>query len=300
MRIDAPIDIASKKPRVPVIASEWIRVIDYPENHLNDFCIFQDTDGIWHSMGIMGTGTWASETSLFHCSSTNLLEPFRTHKPILTTPPPAHLPPQKHAPFVVFHEGYYHLFYRRPPGTILVVRSADPFDWPDPGIPVFEERDARDICIIKDNDMFFMYYCQSIFIDGFYRSAILMRKSTDLYAWSGAETVFLDTIETREHSYLESPYVVGRPEGYYLFIRHRLLDETCSTVVIFSDSPNEFPSGERTWFAELHHVHAPEIVPHEGKYYIARVSGPQHGNRFAPEKGGWIEIAELRFADGAE
>ena len=297
---ETPNDIKSKRRQIPVIASDWIRVVDYPENHLNDFCIFQDTDGIWHCMGIMGTGTWNSETSLFHCSSLNLLEHFKTNKSILTTLPPAHLPPQKHAPFVVFNEGYYHLFYRRPPGTILVVRSADPFNWPDLGFLVFEERDARDICIIKDNNMFLMYYCQSIFIDGFYRSAILMRKSKDLCEWSDAETVFLDTIKSSEHSYLESPFVVRRPEGYYIFIRHRLLEETCSTVVIFSDFPNEFPSGERTWFVELNHVHAPEIVSHEGKYYIARVSGPRHGNKFAPQKGGWIEIAELKFSDTPE
>jgi hypothetical protein len=89
--------------------------------------------------------------------------------------------------------------------------------------------------------------------------------------------------------------VVQRPEGYYLFIRHRLMDMRTTTVVLFSQRLDAFPSGDRTWFCELHDVHAPKIVMDRGKYYIARVSGAPHASKHAPDRGGWIDIAELVF-----
>jgi hypothetical protein len=64
-------------------------------------------------------------------------------------------------------------------------------------------------------------------------------------------------------------------------------------VVLFSQRPDLFPSGRRAWFAELANVHAPEIVQHEGRYYLARVSGAPHTGFEEPS--GWVELAELKF-----
>ena len=107
--------------------------------------------------------------------------------------------------------------------------------------------------------------------------------------------VYIDTMQTCTHSYLESPYVVARPEGYYLFIRHRKLDENTTTVILHSDQPDNFPTDKRLWFHELHEVHAPEIIQFKGNYYIARVSGAQHANKKIPLVGGWVDIARLEF-----
>jgi hypothetical protein len=280
---------------MPVIRGPWFRIADYPENHLNDFCLFKDQEGRWHVFGIMGTGTWDSEQSLFHCSGPNLHTRFTIHDPILTATPAHGLPPQKHAPFVVWHEGLYHLFYRRPPGTTIVARSKRLDQWPDLGEEVFAEMDARDVHILRIGDMFHMYYCQAAKIDYDTQSCILMRQSDDLHYWTVPVVVHYDTDNPTHHSYLESPCVVQRPEGFYLFVRHRRLDEKTTTVVLFSTRPDRFPSGKRSWFCELNDVHAPEIAMDNGKYYIARVSGPPHANKNAPDKGGWIEVAELVF-----
>jgi hypothetical protein len=203
--------------------------------------------------------------------------------------------PQKHAPFVVYHDRLYHLFYRRPGGSIYCARSADPNVWPDLGELVFEEADARDVCIPRICGEFWMYYCQSVVVVGTPRSAILVRRSPDLRSWGTAEIVHVDATKPAGHSYLESPFVLEKPDGFYLFIRHRLLDERCVTVVLFSDRPDRFPSGEHAWFCELEDIHAPEIVKHEGRHYLARVSGPFHSNPKAPARGGWVEIARLDF-----
>ena len=94
---------------------------------------------------------------------------------------------------------------------------------------------------------------------------------------------------------MESPFVVHRPEGYYLFVRNRYYDKRTLTTVYFSRDPAVFPSGTHSWFAELENVHAPEIVQDGKQYFIARVSGPPHAGFQAPKTGGWIEVANLEF-----
>jgi len=286
---------APTKRRTPRIASDWRRVVTYPYHHLNDFCLFKDNEGTWHATGIMGTGTWESEQSLFHCAGRDLFGPWKTLDPVLTDMPESGLPPQKHAPYVVCHDNKYYMYYRRPPGTILLSLSEDPDKWTGLGKELFAELDARDVHILRIGDMFHMYYCQAAKIDHDTQSCILMRRSDDLRYWSVPVVVHYDTATPTHHSYLESPCVVQRPEGYYLFIRHRLMDKRTTTVVLFSQRPDAFPSGERTWFCELHDVHAPEIVMDQGKFYIARVSGAPHASKHAPDRGGWIDIAELVF-----
>jgi hypothetical protein len=251
---------------------------------------------MWHAIGIVGTGSWRSEQSLFHCVGRDLHSRFEWQEPILSDRPASPLAPQKHAPYVVYHAGQYHLFYRRPPGTILCVSSPHPNRWIGLGDKVFAESDARDICVIRVGDVFYMYYCQLAEIDGIHRSCILLRRSQDLVEWQTAEVVHVDTARPAEHSYLESPFVIHRPEGFYLFVRHREYRKAeVVTVVLFSDQPDRFPSGNRQWFSELIGLHAPEIVTDGGKYYIFRVSGAPHASRAAPDKGGWIDVAELKF-----
>jgi hypothetical protein len=209
--------------------------------------------------------------------------------------------PQKHAPFVVFHQGLYHLFYRRPPGTILVARSADPFHWPDEVELVFEAGDARDVCIVPIGGRFHMYYCQSAAVEGHAQrlSCILLRTSADLRNWSEAVIVHYDN-RPANHSRLESPFVLPRPEGFYLFARDRYVTDHCLTRVYFSKDQARFSSGERAWFGTLEDVHAPEIVELDGQHYLARVSGPGHANPNSPVRGGWVEVARLDFTHKPE
>ena len=284
--------MSSKKPSAPVIVLPWRRIIHYPKNHLNDFCIFRDREGIWHGIGIMGTGTWDSERSLFHSSSPSLDEIFENHAPLFEENPADGLAPQKHAPFVVEHRGTYHLFYRRPIGTIMVVRTNDPWQWDGLGEMVFQERDARDVCILEHEGQFLIYYCQSAEVNGRLHACIMVRTSADLAAWSEARIAHYDDHEPATHSFLESPFVVKRPEGFYLFICHRRIG--CRiTVVLFSENPFQFPTGREGWLTVLAPAHAPEIVEDRGKFYIAAVSGPV-GDGY-PQDGGWVEMAELKW-----
>jgi len=297
------VTIKKRRPPVkaPVISSQWRRIVEYPDNHLNDFCLFEDGEGTWHCIGIMGEGTWKSEQSFFHCTGKSLRESFTIRSPMLTgevrvvSGRSRNRAPQKHAPFVVYHDDMYHMFFRRPMGTNLHIRTRNPYDWPSNAELVFEESDARDVCILDINGVFHMYYCQLASVDGEDRSCIMLRQSADLIDWSEPMIVHVDMSETADHSFLESPFVVKNQEGYYLFIRHRRMDENVSTVVLYSEQPDCFPSGERAWFHRLDMVHAPEIVEHAGEFYIARVSGPPDVSSRYESNGNWIEIARLEF-----
>jgi predicted GH43/DUF377 family glycosyl hydrolase len=187
------------------------------------------------------------------------------------------------------------MFYRRPQGTILKLKSKDPFHWKGLGEVVFEENDARDICIRKINGIFYMYYCQYINFEGTNRSAILLRKSEDLESWGEPIISYVELEHEVRHSKLESPFVVEEDDGYYLFVRNRHLEDSVTTVVLFSENPERFPSGTQTWFAELNFIHAPEIVKFKGAYYVVRVSGAKHAGGKTRKKEGWLEVTELRF-----
>ena len=282
----------------PRVCSEWTRIVECPANHLNDFCLFQDLKGRWHCLGIMGTGSWSTEVSFLHGSSVRLPGRFELHDPILTeldVGDTVNCRPQKHAPFVVTRENLYYLFFRRPPGTNLMLKSNDLFHWPKSPVIVFEENDARDACIREFGGVYHWYYCQWREIEGVPRSTICLRRSRDLEKWSEPTVVHFDTSREVSHCHLESPSIVNVCGTYWLFIRDRSRDERCVTTVFRSDRPDSFPSGETAWEYELENVHAPEIVQADGTWYLARVSGPPDHLTCAPRTGGWLEVAELAF-----
>ena len=287
--------------RIPVVTSEWTRIAEFPDNHVGDFSIFRDALGTWHCLGTMGTGRRKTELTFFHCKSRRLLGPYEPQPTLLPWAPRfgpdsgENLSPQKRAPFVLRKDGIYHMFYTRPPGTLMHVTARDAAGWNDLGRVVFEKNDARDVCIRKSGDGYLMYYCQHARADGENRSCIMLRRSENLNHWSDPQIVYFDVQRAANHSYLESPCMVQRPDGYYLFMRHRLMDERTTTVVLYSPEPDHFELGLQPWVQELHNVHAPEIISAKDACCIVRVSGGRHDNPNAPDRGGWLEAAKMEF-----
>ena len=298
----SPRTAAADNRQWPVLDGPWFRIVEYPKNHLNDFNVFHARDGRWHAIGIMGTGTALSEVSLFHSSGPDLHSRFENHPPLLVAnPSDPKLSPRKHAPHVLYRGDTLHMFYRRPGGTIMHVRGRNPFEWDGLGDAVFTERDARDACIVRDGDRYLMYYCQSLLVDGVMRSCILARTSTDLKTWSEAVTVLVDTQREANHSLLESPAVIHRPEGWYLFISNRRIWQPQDdpkrpppitvTTVSFSKDPLDFGRGERPWFHDFPDVHAAEVVEADDRIWLVRVGNDRQSGTLT----GWLEIAPLRW-----
>ena len=231
------------------LISPWTRLIEYSENHLNDFCLFRGLDDRWHCIGIMGLGPGRAR----HHSSTVRAPTFtaRTeyHPPLLSDlaqGATSNVAPQKHAPFVVIKDSTYYMFFRRPPGTNLLVNSPDTFHWSKEPVVVFEENDARDACIQRWDGIYYWYYCEWRIADGKGRSGIMLRRSADLERWSEPVEIHVDTSREVKHSHLESPFVVRTAGRYWLFVRDRSMDERCVTTVFHSRSPDRFASGTRS------------------------------------------------------
>lgn len=305
---DGPTTFPSQLGRLrPVLGGPWQPIVEYPGFHLNDFTLFRANDARWHAIGIIGNGHSRSEVSLFHASSARLLGPFEHHPALFTALPPGpDSEARKHAPHVVTRDGALHLFYRRPGGTLMHVRGRDPFTWDGLGEEIFTERDARDPCIVQDGGRYIMYYCQSKEFDGVLRSAILARTSPDLETWSDAVPVLVDEKIVSAHSKLESPFVLRRSEGWYLFISNRRTwrpqddpkrpPPVTVTTVSFSPDPLDFGHGDRPWFQEFVGVHAPEIVEEGGRTWIVRVATEgRTDNKPLPGLTGRLFIAPLRW-----
>jgi hypothetical protein len=236
---------------------------------------------------------------------------FENHPPVLTaSPADPKLSQKKHAPNVVTRDGILHMIYRRPGGTIMHVRGKNPFEWDGLGTEIFTERDARDTTVVQDGDRYIMYYCQSREVDGVMRSCILARTSPDLETWSDAVPVFVDTKRVANHSLFENPYVVRRPEGWYLFASNRRdwrpADSPRSPppvtvlTVSFSTDPLFFGRGVRTWFHEIStqhdgaiNPHAPEFVEADGRLWMVCVDRVKKPGQ--PGLTGRLEIAPLRW-----
>ena len=305
--LSAATAVSAANRQRPVLDGPWQRLVEYPGHHLNDFAVFRACDGRWHAIGIMGNGSALSEVSFFHSSGPGLAAKLENHPPLLEAhPPDVSLTPRKHAPHILYRGDTLHMFYRRPGGTIMHVRGRDPFEWDGLGEEVFTERDARDPCIVQEGHRYLMYYCQSKVSDGVMRSCIVARTSADLASWSEAATVLVDTQREANHSLLESPAVLRRPEGWYLFISNRRMWRTGDdpkrpppitvTTVSFSQDPLDFGRGESPWFHQIQNVHAAEIVEAEGRTWLVRVgTDGRTANKPMPGLTGWLEIAPLRW-----
>lgn len=287
----------------PVLDGPWRSIVEYPGHWLNDFAIFRARDDRWHAIGIMAAGNGSSTLSFFHSSGPDLHSRFENHPPLLTAVPPGGLAPQKHAPCILYRGDTLHMFYRRPGGTIMHLRAKNPFEWDGLGDEVFTVNDARDVCIVPEGDRYLMYYTQYARVDGFMRSCILARTSTDLETWSEAITVMTDLGTESDHSFLESPMVIRGPGGWYLFIANRRLgrfdggpeksNPATVTTVSFSKNPLKFGDGEPQWFHEIPNAHAVEIIEAEGRMWMVRIGSV--GNPRPPGVRGWLDIAPLRW-----
>lgn len=288
------------RARLPRPAEPWRTIVRWPGGHLNDFTLFADPgDGRWHAIGILGSGTWESEVSLFHASGERLGELFENHRPLLAQPAPPDVMPGKHCPSLVVRDGVYHLFYRRPMGTMMHVRGRSPFEFDDLGEVVFTANDARDACILDSAafpgprqadwppERYWMYYCQIAEHEGVVRSCILLRTSDDLEGWSEPRVAFADLFhQPAGHCYTESPFVIRRPEGFYLLTRHCFAGP--HTNVRYSPTPL-FGCANGGWLTTIRDCHAAECIEHEGKVWIARVTSGRDA------RCGRVDIAPLEW-----
>lgn len=239
-----------------------------------DFAVWQAADGAWQLWScIRGTDCGGMTRLLHRWEGRELTDPDWTPMGVAMQADPdlGETPGGLQAPHVVRHEGHYIMFYGDWENICLATSSDG---------KVFQRRltstgvtgmfteglgnNTRDPMAILIDRVWHCYY--TAFPDQ--KGAVYCRTSKDLVHWSDSKIVaFGGSAGTNPYS-AECPFVVSRPEGYYLF-RTQRYGADAQTSVYCSPDPMDFGIDDDRYLLGTLPIAAPEVVEHEGEWYVA-------------------------------
>jgi beta-fructofuranosidase len=245
----------------------------------NDFTVIKGPDGRWHALGIThpegGVAVHEAEWLAFNAAApegplaAQLVVGVWEQLPHVL--PPAERPDERYelyAPYAIERGGLYYLFYG--PTEMRLATSPDLYHWQAQGILFGGEEGARDPCVVWLDGRYVLVYIAG--------RALYVRESDDLRQWGERREIYaLDRPGSPE-----SPYLVQRPEGLYLF--YCIWDGTNGdyddrTTVLYAETLDFHGAPE---VAQLR-AHAPEVICDErGDWYVASVERPYRGVSIAP------------------
>lgn len=253
--------------------------------HVNDHALVEGPDGTWHMFGIaFPESGHTGEQFLSHATAPSLHGPFVTEAPVLSADPDygeTHL----WAPHVVEHEGTWYMFYAGggpddANAIMCVATSTDLWHWErDPDGALFADGwEARDPMVLRVGDEWVMYYCATE-NQRFSRRVVACRTSADLRSWGERRIVYEAPQYGDVAGDTESPFVVEHDGAYYLFVGptggyEGGYHSYSSTDVIRSDDPFRFDRDDRVGRIR---VHAPEVVRHDGRWWVTHSGVGQNG-----------------------
>lgn len=259
---------------VPRVEGEWWQIApNAPDvgkwstgkENACDFAIFRSSDGKWHCIAcIRGTSHYGqrlfyrweadhlTDTDWRPCGMFEVPRGKRGKPPEFTS---------VQAPHPVVHDGKYYLFYNS--GTARCMISRDGREW-RPHVNTDGHREffpmGRDVCVFHDtaDRRWIAYYCGTVNTDGKRKGAMVARTAPSPEGpWSDKESA------VRTAGNPESPYVIKRGEWYYLWQQ---------MSVYRAADPLDFDNAELIahmtgiWYSGKW---APEVIEHEGRFYIA-------------------------------
>lgn len=246
--------------------------------YTNEPTLLRAPDGTWHvfSNGAAGGGGPWVETQLLHGTAPSLLGPWTEQPDILTTHDPDATENALHAPYVLFDGSVYRLYYFD--GTQLddhglhTAVSTDLFHWTRQGLLP----GGRDPMILRDEGVDRLYtvgvelaadglhdlvrYYEGANLGGFTQRAPALRNPAlcphDCWGW------------------YESPFVVRRPEGYYLLTTNTSslvgVPDYERTLVLYSRDPTHFEPTPLTTLS----AHGAEVHEEGGELYLTHGGWP--------------------------
>lgn len=131
---------------------------------------------------------------------------------------------------------------------------------------------GRDVMIMKDDSMYYMYSTVSISNNNFGQGFVIMRTSPDLKNWSDFTIVSEGGIAGNGPVSSESPFVLKYQGYYYLF---RASSITFKTYVYRSDNPYHFGVNDDAKLVAVLPLKAPEVLEWKGHWYISDLAGFQ-------------------------
>lgn len=255
--------------------------------YINDHCFIYG-EGKWHLFGItrQEPADPMHEIDFAHATASKLLQRPWDKQPFAFSVAKEKPWSEVHlwAPFVVFHDGTYYMFYCAGDADhtkykLHLATSKDLKTWTrHPKNPmVVDGYDARDPFIMRRGGEWFMYYtANSDPKQG--NHVVACVRSSDLVTWGDKKVVYVDPTKGTFGGPTESPFVVRRGEKYYLFVGPR--PDYNGTDVFVSDDPLHWSIENKVGHFNSH---AAEVVRDlDGKWYISRAGWGQGGVYLAP------------------
>jgi hypothetical protein len=289
---------ADSQPARPQIDGPWWTVagdpdlgnLTDPKQQPVDFAVWQAADGAWQLWSCIRHTKCGGRTRLFYrWEGKNLTD--QDWRPMgiamQADPGVGETTGGLQAPFVIKTGGSYCMFYGDWEHICLATsRDGKTFQRriaEDGRAGMFGEArgaNTRDPMAIRIGDLWHCYY--TAYPGG--KGAVYCRTSPDMKKWGDSKIVAFGGRAGTGGSSAECPFVVSYAGNYYLF-RTQRYGTNAQTSVYCSKNPMDFGVENDTYFVCTLPVAAPEIILHEGQYYIAALLPTLKG----------IQIARLKW-----
>lgn len=254
--------------------------------YINDHCFVFDKEGVWHMFGITHTepAMPLDEKHFAHATASSLKQPQWEKLPFALSIDDSKQETILWAPNIILFNDVYYMFYvaggaDHSKYKINLATSTDLKTWirHQKNPIVVDGFDARDPFILRDKDVWILYYTANTRPTGG-NHIVAYRTSKDLINWSDKKIAFTDPMVGTFGGPTESPYVVRRGSFYYLFIGPR--DDYVGTNVYRSKDPFRWNPTDKVGFIKSH---AAEIVRDaDGRWYVSHAGWGQGGLYLAP------------------
>ena len=277
---------------IPVIEEPWRQIAGNPDlgeytdekQQPVDFALWQAADGTWQLWSCIRFTKLGGHTRLFYrWEGKHLTDSNWAPMGIAMTAEPELGEPLGglQAPHVVRYKGKYWMIYGDWDNIRMAVsRNGKDFKRYDKGRILFTEGprvNNRDPMLLFTRGKWHCYY--TAFPDE--RGYVYCRTSDNLLQWSAPVIVsFGGTAGSGPYS-CECPHVVEILPGRYFLFRTQYYGPGAQTTVYESQNPLLFGIDNDAGFRARLNICAPEIVFHQGRYYIAALNPNLDGIRIA-------------------
>ena len=290
---------SSRTKYKPVIDDEWWQVAGNPDlgsytsesQQPVDFSVWQAEDGTWQLWSCIRGTKCGEKTRLFHCwESQSLTDKDWQPKGIAMEADTSlgETTGGLQAPYVFKVNRRYFMVYGDW-NRICLATSQDGKRFTrvlnqrgEPDLFTGPHLNTRDPMVLMENGLYNCYYMGHTTEDGMvmehgqtvkkiYRSAVFCRTSADLIHWSQPVMVSAGGEAADKDRWFggdaECPFVLKK-DGYYYLFRTQAYGENSLNTQYASANPFDFGVGHDDFNIGTLPVAAPEIVYHNGEYYL--------------------------------
>ena len=301
-------DAAEKVILSPQIDGEWQQIAGNPDlgkytssrQEPVDFAVWQAADGTWQLWSCIRNTKCGGRTRLFYrWEGKNLTD--ANWQPIgIAMQADTNVGEQTgglQAPYVIRIKDVYYMFYGDW-NRICLATSVDGKHFErtknergEPDLFSGPYENTRDPIVLKSRGLYFCYYTGHVTGNSpqKHKCAVFCRTSSDLKKWSEPVKVSAGGSPAQGKEWdggnAECPFVVEMQGRYYLFRNQKYGKNNLNTQYC-SLNPFDFGVDDDSFMTGTLAVAAPEIIEHNGQYYIAALMPNLKGIRIAKLK--WL------------